>query len=83
VFFCDPRSQGPRPERNTDGLPRQYAPKGTYLSMHSARDPQSIAIKSTTNDRPRRVLGWQTPTEVLITNFAMIVETTGRNPPRR
>src|SRR4051812_13420115 len=47
---------------NTNGLLRQYFPKGTDLSRWSADDLEAVAL--TINDRPRKVLGWKTPAEV-------------------
>ena len=71
VFFCDARSPWQRGlNENTNGLVRQYLPRGTDLFLHSASDLQAIADEI--NNRPRRILGWQTPTEVLIANVAMI-----------
>jgi transposase, IS30 family len=71
VFFCDARSPWQRgTNENTNGLLRQYIPKGTDPSMHSAADLNTIAGEI--NDRPRRMLGWQTPSEVLIASGAMI-----------
>jgi IS30 family transposase len=63
VFFADPHSPWQRPSNeNTNGLLRQYFPKGTDLSRWSAEDLEAVAI--TVNNRPRKVLGWRTPAEV-------------------
>ncbi len=63
VFFADPNSPWQRvTSENTNGLLRQYFPKGTDLSRWSAEDLEAVAL--TINDRPRKVLGWRTPAEV-------------------
>lgn len=49
--------------KNTNGLLRQYFPKGTDLSRWSAEELQAVA--ATLNDRPRKKLGWRTPAEAL------------------
>jgi IS30 family transposase len=64
VYFCDPHSPWQRgSNENTNGLLRQYFPKGTDLSRWSLAD--LLAVQAAINSRPRKVLNWKTPAEVL------------------
>ena len=74
VFFADPHSPWQRgTNENTNGLLRQYFPKGTDLARWDATHLEAIATEL--NSRPRKILGWRTPAEALDDHLRSLQQT--------
>lgn len=71
VYFCDPQSPWQRgSNENTNGLLRQYFPRGTDLSLHTQAELNKVALRL--NQRPRETLGFKTPADKLQSSVASI-----------
>jgi transposase, IS30 family len=80
IYFCDPHSPWQRgSNENTNGLLRQYFPKGTDLSVHSAEHLAYVADEL--NGRPRKRFGWANPTDRLNQLLSAATETTVASKP--
>ena len=71
VYFCDPHSPWQRPSNeNTNGLIRQYFPKGTDFT--EVTDEEVARVQDLLNGRPRKSLGWRTPAEALASELEVV-----------
>lgn len=76
IYFCEPRSPWQRgTNENTNGLLRQYFPKGTDFSRYGVDELQAVATEL--NNRPRKALGWRTPAEAFNACLSSSVKTCG------
>lgn len=74
VFFCDPHSPWQRPtNENTNGLIRDFFPKQT--NFNTVTDEELLEAERLLNRRPRKVLGWRKPREVLLENITGVALT--------
>jgi len=69
VYFCDPQSLARGSNENTNGLLRQYLPKGIDISSYSQAKLNAVARQL--NERPRKTLGYQTPAEMFSQSVAL------------